>query len=441
MVSKLVAVALFASVAVSQVAPKVVSLEPANGSEVDAKTTGRLVVVFDRAMSKDGHSFCGGGETFPKVVGKPKWDGDRTIVIEVELQPDREYRLGINCPAANNTRGKDGTPVVPVAWTFTTLPENVRPAAEQKRRNERALTLLRKTLPERYSYHDLRVKDWPALVERHRAAILGARTDRGWAAATAKMLAACEDLHLSLQLGEQRFWTGTRSVDPLFRRELLDRYVRVEPAGKQTLAGRTADDIGYLLVGAWNSDVDPERVGGAIVELADTKAMVIDTRPNSGGDERLAMQVAAWFVEGTKTYAKHRLRRKAGPDGFGPVQERALTGNGEDRRYDRPIVVLTSRYVMSSNESFVLMLRQAKDCTTVGQPTFGSSGNPRPFELDNGVTVHAPSWEDLSLDGTSIEGVGIPPDVLVECTAKDFEQKDPILAKGLELLRAKVDGK
>lgn len=433
---------LLASSLPSQQAPKVVSLEPANGSEVDARKTTRLVVGFDRPMNRDGHSFCGGGETFPKLLGRPKWEDDRTVVLEVELAPDREYRIGINCPGAMNTRSEHGVPVDPTPWTFTTLPQQVRPANEQRARNQKALRLLLQTLPERYSYHDLRVKDWKALQQQHEPAILAARTDRGWAAATAQMLRATGDLHLWLQLGEQRFATGTRAVDPLFRRELLERYVRVEPAGKQVLAGRTADGIGYLLIGAWSADVDPEQIGGAIVALADTRALVIDVRPNSGGDERLAQRVAAWFVDGTVTYARHRVRVKAGPDGFGPVQSRTLQGNGEDRRYGKPIAVLTSRYVMSSNESFVLMLKQAKDCTLVGQPTFGSSGNPRPFELDNGVTVYAPSWEDLSLDGRSIEGVGIAPDVLVECTPRDLEQRDAILQRALELLREKVgDGR
>lgn len=435
------AATLFAACQVlAQDAPRVVSLEPANGSEVDAAATKRLVVEFDRTMDPTGHSFCGGGPTFPRVLGRPKWESDRRIVLEVELQPDREYRLGINCAGSTNTRSTEGVAVVPVVWTFTTLPAVLRPAAEQRQRNEQALAELQRRLPERYSYHDLRVQDWPALVRQHEPAILDARTDRGWAIATAKMLAACGDLHLSLQLGEQRFWTATRNVDPLFRRERLDLHVTVEPAGRQVLAGRSADGIGYLLVGAWTADVDPERIGAAIVDLADTKAMVIDVRPNGGGDELRARQVAAWFVDGEKVYARHRTRVRAGPDGFGPVQERRLVGNGEDRRYDRPIAVLTSRWVMSSNESFVLMLKQAKDCTVVGQPTFGSSGNPQPFELGNGVIVHAPSWEDLSLDGRSIEGVGIAPDVLVDCTAADFERDDPILRRALEVLRTKVGG-
>ena len=139
---------------------------------------------------------------------------------------------------------------------------------------------------------------------------------------------------------------------------------------------------------------------------------------------------------------KHRYRTGAGKNAFGPVLERAVTGNKEPaRRYGRPIAVLTSRYVMSSNESFVLMLRQAKDCTVVGQPTFGSSGNAKPFELGNGVTVVVPSWQDLRPDGSCFEGKGLDPDVVVAATPADLEQQDPILKKALELLRAKVAGK
>ncbi len=426
------------SLAGAQDAPKVVSMEPAKGAEVDAKTTKRLVVVFDRKMTKDSHSFCGGGETFPKLLGRPKWEDDKTVVLEVELQPDREYHIGLNAPSFRNFRSADGVPLVPVQWTFTTLPEKTRPAGEQKARNKQALSLLMKELPVRYSYYDLRVKDWKKLERQHAEAILGARTDRAFAAAVGEMLRETEDIHVWLKLGDQTFAGGRRSVDSLFRREHIDRYVRVAPVGPQACAGRTGDGIGYLMIGGWTNEVDPEAIGRAITELADTHAMVVDVRPNSGGDEGIAQKVAACFVAGTKTYAKNRYRERAGKDGFGQVYERKLAGNPDGRRYDKPIAVLTSRYVMSSNESFVMMLQQAKDCVVVGQPTFGSSGNPKPCELSNGVTVWLPSWQDLRLDGTLIEGEGLKPDVEVPCTAKALESGDPILAKALELLRAKV---
>jgi C-terminal processing protease CtpA/Prc len=242
-----------------------------------------------------------------------------------------------------------------------------------------------------------------------------------------------------VRCGDRTFPTGTRAVDPLFRRNLLDHYLKCEAAGNNALAGRTDDGIGYLLVGEWSQRLDLRAIDKALAAMRDCKALVIDARANSGGDEKLALHVAAWFVEGTRTYARSRYRTKPGKEGFGPVLDRSIRGNADaEGRFLGPIAVLTSRYVMSSNESFVMMLQQSKDCTLVGQPTFGSSGNPKPFDLGNGVTLVLPTWQDLRLDGTCIEGEGIAPDVLVECTAEMLQQQDPILERALDLLRKKL---
>jgi hypothetical protein len=422
----------------AQAPPRVVALTPAAMSEVDAKTTTQLVVEFDRAMDPNGISLCGGGPSYPNAKGRPQWKNPKTLVIDVELAPDHAYSLGINCPAASGFRSSDGVTVVPVPWTFFTLPTKLPPAGEQKQRNQKAAAELTKVLAESYSHRDLRIKDWKKLEKQHVPALLAAKTDRGFAGAAAAMLRATEDIHLYLRCGETTFPTGTRAVDSLYGREAIDRYAKVEAIGEQALVGRTDDGIGYLMIGAWTNAIDPERIGMAITSLLDTKAMVIDVRPNSGGDELLAQKVAAWFISGTKTYAKNRYRVRAGKDGFGPVIDRQITGHGKGKLYDQPIAVLTSRNIMSSNESFVMMLRQAKDCTVIGQPTYGSSANPKPFELGNGVTIVVPTWQDLRLDGSPFEGEGLAPDVLVPCTMQDFEQKDPILEQALATLRSKT---
>ena len=144
-------------------------------------------------------------------------------------------------------------------------------------------------------------------------------------------------------------------------------------------------------------------------------------------------------MTGTKTYAKNRYRERAGEDGFGQVFDRQITGLGDERHYGKPIAVLTSRYVMSSNESFVMMLQQADDCVTVGQPTYGSSGNPKPFTLPNDVAAFLPSWHQPPRRRTGTGGCRPPPDEFVPCTADDLRTRDPILEKALELLRAKVE--
>src|SRR5215831_2471996 len=139
----------------AQEVPKVLSLVPATQDySVDSKTTTKLVVVFDRAMSRSSWSFCGGGPQFPKTKGKPSWKDDRTIEIEVELEPDHVYRLGLNCPAASGFRSAAGAVLVPVPWTFVTLPAKLPDAAAQKKRNQQALASLLKALDEHYSYRD-----------------------------------------------------------------------------------------------------------------------------------------------------------------------------------------------------------------------------------------------------------------------------------------------
>ncbi len=418
-------------------APQVVSLTPADRGEVDAAKSTQLVVVFDRAMNTGGFSICGGGPDFPKLNGRPRWQDTKTLVVDVALVPDHRYVMSLNGPGASNFRSADGVALAPVPWTFVTLPTELRPAQEQRARNERGLELLLDTLRERYSYYDRRVQDWARLRHDHREAVLAARSDRGFAAAAAHMLRATEDLHLYLKVGDDVFAAGTRAVDSLWRRPRIERYVRLAAVGKNALAGRTEDGIGYLMVAAWNDDVDLAAIDQVMAGFADTAALVIDARPNSGGDESLAQQVAGWFVTGTKGYAKDRFRKEAGPDGFTRWIERQVIGHGEARHYGKPIAVLTSRYVMSSNESFVLRLRQADDCVVVGQTTFGSSGNPVPHDLGNGVIAMVPSWQDATLDGVVFEGKGLAPDHVVECTAADLMQKDPILERALELLRAR----
>lgn len=91
--------------------------------------------------------------------------------------------------------------------------------------------------------------------------------------------------------------------------------------------------------------------------------------------------------------------------------------------------------VGSSCESFVLRARQGPRCKLVGEVTKGSSGNPRPFDPANGVTVFLPSWEDQIPNGTMLEGRGVTPDVTVKANRAALRQKDAVLEAGLATVR------
>ena len=76
--------------------------------------------------------------------------------------------------------------------------------------------------------------------------------------------------------------------------------------------------------------------------------------------------------------------------------------------------------------------------TLVGQPTRGSSGNPRPFNLPGlDLTVWYSRWIDLLPDGTTVEGKGIAPQVLVNEPPEAY-RAHPTWEKAIEVMREKA---
>ncbi len=425
-------------------APQIVELSPENGATDVDPATRELRVVFDRNMSTTGFSFCGGGPAFPPIEGQPRWVNKRTIVVKVKLEPDHDYSCSLNCPAGQNFRSADGTPLEPVPWTFSTSAgENKDKAgrAEQKKLNERSYKELIKLLKDHYSYYDLRGIDWKALEKKRRSKIVAAASTRTWVKRVGEMLSEAKDPHLWLTYKDQTTPTHVRKVKLNFR---LDGVKAVLPSLKErsrcVYTARTDDDIGYILITtlAPARESELEQVQDVLREYSDCKALVIDLRPNGGGSEPLAMPIAAWFVEGEKVYSKNAYRDPQAEGGFTKVFDRKIKGNGPPNRFDKPVAVLTGPGVMSSAESFLLMLKQGEKVTLVGASSYGSSGNPKPFKLPNDVEICIPSWKDMLPDGSILEGEGVPPDVKVKAKPADLENDDPVLKRAMELLREKT---
>ena len=421
------------SLLLAQTPPRVVSMDPKNGGTISAEQT-ELVVVFDQDMYRGGPSVCGGGVTLPKVTGRPRWKGDRTLIVPVRLQPDHKYELILNCPSSRTIRSKEGMKLTPTTWRFTTFPEKLRPWPEQEARNKAALATLGQLVSERYAYRDRVVKDWQAALQEQGGAVRNARTDRAFSVAAKDLLARAQDPKVTLDYRGERLPTWDPLIEPLYRTFAVRRLFELETISARAFRGRTDDGIGYLLITGWQDNVDVERLVGALTEMMDTRALVIDVRPNMGGDERNALEFARWFVAGDKVYAKERPLLPGG--GLGDAVPRSIAGGAAT--YDRPVAVLSGPRVKRSCEAFVLMMRQGAGVQVVGQPTLGSSGEPVLYELGNGVSVELPGRQALRPDGTCYEGEGIAPDVFVPCTSRDLETGDPTLEKALALLRERI---
>lgn len=426
--------------AVAQKAPEIVDLEPANGAtEVDPNTS-ELRVTFDRDMVTGNFSFCDDPQ-FPKVRGKPRFVNRRTAVLKVRLEPERDYVLHINCPNFMNFQAADGTPLEPVHWKFSTGKSLSK--SSQKTLNKQSFKELMEVLRNEYSYLDRKKVDWKKLERQHRKRIASAKDTREWVDRVARMLSVAEDLHMTLEFGGALRGTYMRNVRPNFD---LDGVKAVIPGLQQrnraVWTGRTDDDFGYLLIAGWDRKLeqDLKELQSVLEEFQGTKGLIIDVRPNSGGDENLARAVASWFIEGEKVYAKNANRDAHSKTGFGPTYSRTIKGNDPPRTYEKPVCVLMGRANMSSCEGFLLMMKQGRDVTLLGSKSYGSSGNPKPFELENGVIVNVPSWKAMRPDGTPFEGEGLLPDIKIKVSPDRLKTGDPIIERALKRLREPRQG-
>ncbi len=102
--------------------PRIVKLEPANGTiDVDPATS-ELRVTFDLPMG-DGMSWTGGGPDFPKTTSgsRARWLSDgKTCLMPVSLEPGHAYRLGLNSRDFKNFASASGVPLEPVLYEFKT---------------------------------------------------------------------------------------------------------------------------------------------------------------------------------------------------------------------------------------------------------------------------------------------------------------------------------
>jgi hypothetical protein len=354
--------------------------------------------------------------------------------------------MPLNCSGSSQRlRTAKGVRLPETAWSFTTQPSDETATADQQARNATALDAAVRAIDTHYSYRDRVVTDWPALFAAARDHLLTAPDDRRFASRLAAALAPARDLHLWVDgPGGRRpsfRQPVARNVDPAALPRLVADFHQLNSA---VWTGRFAGadpggDIGYLALLTFAGEREAEVREGldALDELRDCRALVLDLRMNGGGNELLARLYAAWFAEEPRVYAR-QVTRNADTGAWDVVGERRLgAANRPPRRYDGPVFALIGPGVMSSAEAFTLMLRQCHDVTLVGAPTLGSSGNPQPCPLQNGVALWLPSWRALDADGKPLEGRGVEPDVAVANSRESFRDGDPVLARALELARAR----
>lgn len=420
-------------------APRVIKAVPDHGDTHVDPAMSEIRIEFDQDMNPGGWSICGGGPNFPEFTDKPRWENKRVLVVPVRLHPSHNYQYSINCPSATNFRGENGEPAEVYLISFRTAAKaGAKLKKLSKKVNEESVAELRRLIDEAYSYRDLRKVNWDEVFDEYTPKLTKARTQAEFAREASRLLAHAKDVHILVQVESMPFATYQRRFKPNYRLDLLEKFVPGFTKQNDTVStGRFDDGIGYILITTWGPRMpaDLEPAYAALAEFANAPGVIIDVRPNAGGDESLARDFAGCFTAKRAVYSKNAYRTKRAKSGFAKPVDRPIEPNKGRPAYRGKVAVLMGEGVMSSCESFVLMMRHGAGAKLVGEKTFGSSGNPKPHKLPNGVMVALPSWKDMQPDGTFIEGKGIAPDIRVKPKKGDFKENDPVIEAALEHLR------
>lgn len=213
----------------------------------------------------------------------------------------------------------------------------------------------------------------------------------------------------------------------------------------------------------------------ALPELYKSKGIIIDLRKNGGGNSGTGAEILKYFTDQKRLIGslwqtrEHKAAYKAW--GKSMVMKENFAGWGQEdidwflesyeiargihwykgdtmtfnnnvtaKKITVPLVVLLGNGTASAAEDFLVILDGIKDrATTVGQKSFGSTGQPISFQLPGGAWARICSKKDTYPDGREFVGYGVEPDIFVPLSVEEMiGQRDDALAKAMEILKGKM---
>ena len=294
------------------------------------------------------------------------------------------------------------------------------------------------TFDEEYSYFEFKQIDWDALRGEFRPSALSATTRAGLVAVLSDMVAPLRDRHVNFIDPSGRF-LATYEPDHFINWDADSWRSVVDTAGwvasTPHVGSARFGQIGYLMIDSWNRErVEARDVDAVLEPFRAAPALIVDVRPNGGGSDQVAFEVAGRFTR--RPVLAEWFQFRDGPDhsDLTALRSRTLEPRGS-WQFERPVAVLAGRRVLSSNESFISAMRELPHVTIVGDPTGGSSGNPGTFDLPGGWRYTVSRWIAYTADLRVIEWQGIPPDIFVDVSQEDFGAgRDPIIEAARQLL-------
>lgn len=204
----------------------------------------------------------------------------------------------------------------------------------------------------------------------------------------------------------------------------------------ESVSSRMIDGtIGYIsLTGFKENTYTQFKEALDALQEAGMKGLILDLRDNPGGLVKSVYEIGEELLpEGTMVYTLDKNENR-----------NDLKCDGE--YLDIPLVVLVNENSASASEIFAGAVKDTGRGTLVGTQTFGKGLVQRLFTLPDGSGLNITIQKYYTPNGTSIHGVGIEPDEVVQLPEKYLSTalteipagEDIQLQKGIETLQRKI---
>ena len=251
-------------------------------------------------------------------------------------------------------------------------------------------------------------------------------------------------------------------------KEIYPPFKQKELMNFKWLKGKTA----YISLNDFSNPIIDSLFIAKLPEIKKAKKLIIDLRHNGGGNSNIAFGIFKYLTNDDELQnlaSSSRLHVpvfKAWGLIYGIKAKDTLQGSEENRkflsqaylttkdsyfykfpystipnnikkseRFVVPTILLTGNYTASAAEDFLIASDNQKHMTKIGEPTYGSTGQPMLFDLPGGATGRICTKKDTYPDGREFVGYGIQPDILVQKTYKDYiENKDAVLERAVKFL-------
>lgn len=300
---------------------------------------------------------------------------------------------------------------------------------------------------ENYGLFEVKQIDWDSVYKQHAEIVDAQSSPAELYREVTRMLASLNDRHVTLYPSsnpELPRWSidldsaGTYQVNEYNWAVVRDHYLTDYQAPSEVVQyARLAGNIGYIHL----TDFDAPRkvyekgLDMAFAALAESTALILDIRDNSGGYDPTSQYVAGRFATAAATYMTSRKKSGPGPDDFAETREWQVVPTGK-RQFTKPILVLTTWSTASAAETFLLAMRTQAHVRQMGSITAGNFSDSPMWEAPNGWAYTISVGDYRAADGKSYEGIGLAPDIHLESRREDWvNQQDVVLEKAIELLQ------